>query len=270
MSAINRRDVIISGGTAIAALALFQSRFASAFPSQPGETALPWLDQLAPNPVPDVIQNQLVWEDHDSWITPNAKFFSIAHFNRPAIDEATWKLEVDGLVNKPMSLTLADIKQMPRQEVTFTVECSGNSGLPFFNGGIGNARWAGTPLGPVLQAAGVREAGIEVVTTGPEPRARSPVPVCLKSRDQADRRVACEPRLERAVSALALWATAVVVLAFTAGRIRRDGNGGPTIFSCGPQVTRARPSLTLAPDQGRVCDQRSRRVDLGSRPVGTL
>ena len=166
MSAINRRDVIISGGTAIAALALFQSRFASAFPSQPGETALPWLDQLAPNPVPDVIQNQLVWEDHDSWITPNAKFFSIAHFNRPAIDEATWKLEVDGLVNKPMSLTLADIKQMPRQEVTFTVECSGNSGLPFFNGGIGNARWAGTPLGPVLQAAGVREAGIEVVFWG--------------------------------------------------------------------------------------------------------
>ncbi len=166
MSAINRRDVIISGGTAIAALALFQSRFASAFPSQPGETVLPWLDQVAPNPVPDVIQNQLVWEDLDSWITPNAKFFSIAHFNRPAIEEATWKLEVDGLVNKPMSLTLADIKQMPRQEVTFTVECSGNTGLPFFNGGIGNARWAGTPLGPVLQAAGVKESGIEVVFWG--------------------------------------------------------------------------------------------------------
>ena len=166
MSAINRRDVMTSAGTAIAALALFQSRFASAFPSQPGETVLPWLDQIAPNPVPDVIQNQLVWEDLDSWITPNAKFFSIAHFNRPVIEEAAWKLEVDGLVNKPMALTLADIKQMPRQEVTFTVECSGNTGLPFFNGGIGNARWAGTPLGPVLQAAGVKQAGIEVVFWG--------------------------------------------------------------------------------------------------------
>ena len=166
MSAINRRDVMTSAGTAIAALAFFQSRFASAFPSQPGETVLPWLDQVAPNPVPDVIQNQLVWENLDSWITPNAKFFSIAHFNRPAIEEAAWKLEVDGLVSKPMSLTLADIKLMPRQEVTFTVECSGNTGLPFFNGGIGNARWAGTPLGPVLKAAGVKEPGIEVVFWG--------------------------------------------------------------------------------------------------------
>ena len=50
-----------------------------------------------------------------------------------------------------MTLTLADIKQRPRQEVTFTIECSGNNGLPFFNGGVGNARWAGTPLAALLE-----------------------------------------------------------------------------------------------------------------------
>ncbi len=38
------------------------------------------------------------------------------------------------LVKKPTALTLADIRSRPRQEVTFTVECSGNTGLPFFNG----------------------------------------------------------------------------------------------------------------------------------------
>ena len=65
-----------------------------------------------------------------------------------------------------MSLTLADIKARPRQEVVFTVECSGNHGFPFFTGGIGNARWAGTPLAAVLQEAGVKENGIEVVFWG--------------------------------------------------------------------------------------------------------
>ncbi|CDM58728.1 Nitrate reductase [NADH] NR [Rhizobium favelukesii] len=65
-----------------------------------------------------------------------------------------------------MNLTLDAIKARPRQEVVFTVECSGNHGFPFFTGGIGNARWAGTPLGAILQEAGVLDNGIEVVFFG--------------------------------------------------------------------------------------------------------
>ena len=163
MHAIPRREFIFSGGAALTAMALLNGSRAYAFPSRPGETLVPWLDELPPNPVPEVIKNQLVWEDLDSWITPNAKFFSIAHFNRPVIDANTWNLEISGLVKTPMSLTLAEIQARPRQEVTFTIECSGNDGLPFFNGGIGNAVWAGTPLAPVLQEAGVLDEGIEVV-----------------------------------------------------------------------------------------------------------
>ena len=167
MQKIQRREFITKGSAAVAGLAAFlASRHAYAFPGRPGEEMVPWLDQLAPNPVPEVIKNQLVWEDFDSWITPNDKFFSIAHFNRPVIDASTWKLEIDGLVKNPMALTLADIKPRPRQEVAFTIECSGNHGLPFFNGGIGNARWAGTPLAPILKEAGVLENGIEVVFWG--------------------------------------------------------------------------------------------------------
>ncbi|MBZ9810438.1 sulfite oxidase [Mesorhizobium sp. ESP-6-2] len=165
MPKINRREVIATGSAALAAYALLH-RFAQAFPSRPGESVVPWLDQMAPNPVPDIIQNQLHWEDLDSWITPNEKFFSIAHFNRPKIDAGAWKLEIDGIVKKPMALTLADIKQRPKQEVTFTVECSGNHGLPFFHGGIGNARWAGTPLAAILEEAGIAGGGIEVVFWG--------------------------------------------------------------------------------------------------------
>lgn len=167
MQKIQRREFIIKGSAAFAGLTVFlAARHAHAFPSRPGEEVIKWLDQLPPNPVPEVIKNQLVWEDLDSWVTPNDKFFSIAHFNRPVIDESNWKLEIGGQVKKPTALTLTDIKSRPRQEVTFTVECSGNTGLPFFNGGIGNARWAGTPLAPILKEVEVLDSGIEVVFWG--------------------------------------------------------------------------------------------------------
>lgn len=163
---IDRRKFFIRAGTGAAALAAFQSRFAMAFPSRAGETVIPWLDQPPENPVPDVIKNQLVWEDLGSFLTPNDKFFSIAHFNRPTIGADSWALEVDGLVNKPMRLTLSDIKSRPRQETVFTVECSGNHGFPFFTGGIGNAKWAGTSLAAVLADADIKDDGIEVVFWG--------------------------------------------------------------------------------------------------------
>jgi DMSO/TMAO reductase YedYZ molybdopterin-dependent catalytic subunit len=161
-----RREFLVRGGAALTAMALLGASGARAFPSSPGETVVPWLDKLAENPVPEVIKNQLVWENLDSWITPNDKFFSIAHFDRPVIDAANWSLEIDGLVQKPLKLTLDAIKARPKQEVVFTVECSGNDGLPFFNGGIGNARWSGTPLAPLLEEAGVLDKGIEVVFWG--------------------------------------------------------------------------------------------------------
>jgi DMSO/TMAO reductase YedYZ molybdopterin-dependent catalytic subunit len=50
--------------------------------------------------------------------------------------------------------------------VTFTMECSGNTGLPFLICAVGNARWTGTPLGPLLERAGILEAGIEVIFWG--------------------------------------------------------------------------------------------------------
>lgn len=167
MQEIRRRDFMTAGGMALTGLAAFMAtKGAYAFPGRSGEQVVKWLDQLPPNPVPEVIKNQLVWEDLASWITPNDKFFSIAHFNRPAIDANTWKLEINGSVRNAGTLTLADLKARPRQEVTATIECSGNDGLPFFQGGIGNARWAGTPLAPILEEAEVLESGVEVVFWG--------------------------------------------------------------------------------------------------------
>jgi DMSO/TMAO reductase YedYZ molybdopterin-dependent catalytic subunit len=165
MHDIRRREFIIKGSAALTAVALLRASPAYAYPSRTGEVVVPWLDQPPPHTDP-ADQTLLVWEDLDSWITPNDKFFSISHFDRPIIDASTWKLEIDGLVKTPLTLTLGDIKARPRQEVTFTIECSGNHGFPDFIGGIGNAQWAGTPLAPILEEAGVRENGIEVVFWG--------------------------------------------------------------------------------------------------------
>ena len=64
MHDIPRREFITKSGAALATLAVFYaSRHAYAFPSQAGGEVVPWLDQLPPNPVPEVIKDQLVWED---------------------------------------------------------------------------------------------------------------------------------------------------------------------------------------------------------------
>jgi DMSO/TMAO reductase YedYZ molybdopterin-dependent catalytic subunit len=167
MAELRRREFLVQGSAALAALTVLQaSRLAHAYPGRPGETVVPWLDQPPENPVPQVVANQLKWEDLDTWITPNEKFFSIAHYNRPTIDEKAWKLQIGGLVKKPLSFTLSELMARPRQQVVFTIECSGNHGFPWFQGGVGNARWAGTPLAAVLAEAGVLENGIEVVFFG--------------------------------------------------------------------------------------------------------
>jgi DMSO/TMAO reductase YedYZ molybdopterin-dependent catalytic subunit len=168
-SPISRRTLLQTGGAALAGVSVLRiAGPTAAFQTPVTGEVIPWLDQLEPNPVPEVIVQQLDWEqlDADSWITPNDQFFVIKHFNLPELNESDWRLAISGLVDKPMTLTLDDLKARERQDVTFTLECSGNTGLPFFNGGIGNATWTGTPLASLLDEAGVQEPGIEVVFWG--------------------------------------------------------------------------------------------------------
>ena len=164
---ISRRKLLWQGSAAFAGLALAHSPWiAEAFPSRPGEEVIPWLDQPPANPSGGVVENLQRWEELSSWVTPNDKFFSVGHYNKPVIDENYGTLEITGLVRQPRTYTLRQLKARPRQEIFFTLECSGNHGFPWFTSGIGNAKWAGTSLAATLQEAGVREKGIEVVFWG--------------------------------------------------------------------------------------------------------
>jgi DMSO/TMAO reductase YedYZ molybdopterin-dependent catalytic subunit len=166
-SNLTRRRLVQHGGAAVAGLSVLRVAGPTyAFQTPAAGEVIPWLDQPEPNPVPEVIVRQLDWEHLDSWITPPDQFFVIKHYNEPVLNEADYQLEIGGLVTTPMTLTLADLKARARQEVTFTMECSGNSAFPFNKGLAGNATWAGTPLASLLEEAGVLEEGIEVVFWG--------------------------------------------------------------------------------------------------------
>lgn len=111
----------------------------------------------------------------ESVITPNDAFFVRYHLADipTSIDPETYRLTVKGAVNKPLSLSLSDLKTMPGQtEIVAVNECTGNSrgyfsprvfGAQLGNGAMGNARWTGVSLKTVLEQAGVK-AGAQQVT----------------------------------------------------------------------------------------------------------
>ncbi len=101
----------------------------------------------------------------DSFYTPIDDFYIVQHYDQPEIAEAGYRLRVTGLVDRPLELTLAELRSRPRVELDAGFECGGNREA-MFHGLIGNARWAGTSLRELLLDAGIQDAGIEVVFYG--------------------------------------------------------------------------------------------------------
>lgn len=111
-------------------------------------------------------------------ITPNDALFVRYHLaNLPydGIDPDTFRLNISGLVGKPLSLSLSELKALPQTEVTAVVQCSGN-GRGFFeprmaggqagNGLMGNAVWRGVPLKTVLAMADIKPGAVQVKVEG--------------------------------------------------------------------------------------------------------
>ena len=114
---------------------------------------------------------------NDGPITPNDAFFVRYHLaGIPLeIDPDTFTVEVKGKVDKPLKLSLAELKRMPSVEIVAVNQCSGNSrgffeprvaGGQLGNGAMGNARWKGVSLKAVLDRAGVRKDARQVTFGG--------------------------------------------------------------------------------------------------------
>ena len=96
--------------------------------------------------------------------TPANQFFTTQHYGHPVIDGAAFRLKISGLVERPRSLSLDDLRKMPSTELVFGFECSGNR-RPL-QGLVSNGRWTGVPLRTVLEQAGVKPEAREFVFFG--------------------------------------------------------------------------------------------------------
>jgi DMSO/TMAO reductase YedYZ molybdopterin-dependent catalytic subunit len=135
-----------------------------------GETDVPFTDIPTPfNPITSETNRFLDVRTIDGMLTPRDKFFTTQHLGHPAIDVGQFRLKVTGLVEKSKSLSIDQLKAMGPTDLMAGFECSGNSGRRL-NGLIGNGRWTGVPLRKVLNEAGLKPDGKEVVFFGTDRR----------------------------------------------------------------------------------------------------
>src|SRR5205807_6611492 len=111
-----------------------------------------------------------------TWLTPAEHFFVRNHMHAPStIDPAQWKLSVGGEVEKPYSLTLAELSRLETHSVVNTLECAGNGrafqtpkvpGVQWQKGAVSNGRFSGPRLRDILERAGVKSTGKHVMFRG--------------------------------------------------------------------------------------------------------
>src|SRR5919201_6392428 len=108
-------------------------------------------------------------------ITPIGLHYLLIHYDIPHVDSSAYRLEVDGLVARSLSLSLDDIRQRPSVELAVTLECAGNGralidphvvSQPWLLEAVGTARWRGTRVAALLDEAGVEDSVAEIVFTG--------------------------------------------------------------------------------------------------------
>jgi sulfite dehydrogenase len=125
--------------------------------------------------------------------TPNEAHFVRWHFAGipTTLNGAEWRLDVSGLVNRPLQLSLDDLRRrFDAVSLVAVNQCSGNSrglfeprvpGGQWRNGAMGNARWTGVRLKDVLDNAGVKAGAVEVAFRGLDQPPLSASPAFEKS-----------------------------------------------------------------------------------------
>ncbi len=165
MSKRTTRREVLKGGLAAAGLSIFGLPEWALPALAQGESVVPFTDlpetiNLAPTPDRRIIDIRKI----DGPFTPKDQFFTTQHYGHPEVDPATFRLKVTGLVERPKSLTLDDLRKMGNSEVVAGFECSGNR-RPL-QGLSSNGRWTGVPLKTVLDSAGVKSTAREFVFFG--------------------------------------------------------------------------------------------------------
>src|SRR6185295_18384717 len=117
----------------------------------------------------------------ENFVTPQELFYIRNHGEIPDINKETFRLVVNGMVEKELELSLDKImNDFPKHSVMATLQCAGNrrdqliavapvpGEVPWQSGAIGNAEWGGVPLREVLNTAGVKDGALYAEFMGAE------------------------------------------------------------------------------------------------------
>ncbi|MET0415914.1 MAG: molybdopterin-dependent oxidoreductase, partial [Actinoplanes sp.] len=169
-SGFSRRDLLMLSAAATAA-GLLPAGAANADAS--AAAAGPIVKPLPPDLLKALGTNaEMVWSSmrDQGYHVPVDRFFVRNHTSTPIIDPATWQLEIfgAGLRGGPRTFSYADLRRLPGETITATVECAGNgrsyfttqqgqtvSGTAWKLGAVGVARWRGVRLSTLLHKAGL-------------------------------------------------------------------------------------------------------------------
>jgi DMSO/TMAO reductase YedYZ molybdopterin-dependent catalytic subunit len=133
-----------------------------------GEELVPFTDATGPlrtDPAKPGGNHILDTRTISDFYTPNEHFYVVQHYDQPEVDLSTYRLRVTGLVEKPIELTLDELKGRPRVELDAGFECGGNM-KRYFYGLVGNADWAGVSLRSLLAECGLKPEAKEIVFFG--------------------------------------------------------------------------------------------------------
>ncbi len=104
-------------------------------------------------------------------VMPTARFYVRNNFPIPNLDASAFRLQVTGLVDRPLTLSLRDLHNMRSHAEVVTLECAGNGRTQFDPpvpgerwqyGAVSTAEWSGVPLADILDRAGMRSGAREV------------------------------------------------------------------------------------------------------------
>ena len=124
------------------------------------------------------------------WETPIDGFFVRTHHPVPAVDFDSWTLVIDGLVDRPLKLSVKDLQAMTQKSEHAVLECAGNGrglqtprvgGLQWGRGAMGNAEWGGVALSDILNKAGIKAAAKFIRVEGADKPAYPKVPGFVRS-----------------------------------------------------------------------------------------
>jgi DMSO/TMAO reductase YedYZ molybdopterin-dependent catalytic subunit len=160
---MDRRRLLIAGaGTAVVAAgagglgSLLLGRGGAA----PGQVRLP-APALRAAPVPAGVDLRI--PGLTPFVTPNASFYRVdTDLVLPQLSPDTWTLKIDGMVDRELEISFADLLRMPLTEADITMVCVSNQVGGTYNG---NARWLGVPLAGLLRRAGVQAGADQVLSS---------------------------------------------------------------------------------------------------------